>query len=91
MLDALLASYAVVSLPDSLNRAVVTYQVFSFQAPVIFLLTTLDYISVIHTVIVVLEDCRDVYSVRARHTIFTSGARYCRVVLCRTANASINW
>ena len=80
------AIYAMVCLTKRRNRAVVTDEVDATCLLVVLCLFALRHITLVHALVVVGEDARDVNAVRTRHTILTVVARYGRVAhdkVCR--------
>lgn len=77
---ALTTTYTMVGLADSRDSAVVAYEIPALQALEILLLVTLGDIPRIYGIIIMAENCRDVDTVRAWHTISTGRARNGRVV-----------
>ena len=72
---ALRATGAVVGLSKLGHATVVTYQISPPGLTIVPVLRICRDVAVVYTFVVMQQNCRNIYSVRARHTIFTVVAR----------------
>ena len=84
---------AMVCLTKRRNRAVVTDEVYPSSFLIVLCLLALRHITLVHTLVVVGKDSRNINTVRTRHTILAVVARYGRVAddkVCRLALKPVN-
>ena len=89
----LTAVYAMISLTERRDRAVVTDEVYPASLLIVLSLLTLWHITFVHASVIMGEDAWDVNAIRARHTILTIVTRYGRVAddkVCRLAFKPVN-
>ena len=89
----LTAIYAMVCLAKRRDRAVVADEVDAASLLIVRCLFALWHVTLVHALVIVVKDARDVNAVRARHTVFAVVARHGWIAddkVCRLALKPVN-
>ena len=79
----------MVGLTKLRDRAVIAYEIDSASLLVVLSLHALRHITLVHALVIVNENARDIYAVRTWHTIFTVVTRYGRVALDESSRLAL--